>query len=127
VLPQLAALGADPAQAVLMGHSMSGLFVLEARAAGAPFARYAAISPSIWWNPAVVAAQPERANLLVAVGAREEMAGLPPAHLARRMVSNARDLEARGASLRVLEDEDHGSTPYAALPAVLRFAAPYRG
>ena len=45
----------------------------------------------------------------------------------RRMVSNARDLEARGASLRVLEDEDHGSTPYAALPAVLRFAAPYRG
>jgi hypothetical protein len=43
------------------------------------------------------------------------------------MVSNARDLEARGASLRVLEDEDHGSTPYAALPAVLRFAAPYRG
>ena len=79
----------------------------RARAAGAPFARYAAISPSIWWNPAVVAAQPESANLLVAVGAREEMEGLPPAHLARRMVSNARDLEARGASLRVLEDEDH--------------------
>lgn len=127
VLPQLAALGADLEQAVLMGHSMSGLFVLEARAAGAPFARYAAISPSIWWNPAVVAAQPESANLLVAVGAREEMEGLPPAHLARRMISNARDLEARGASLRVLEDEDHGSTPYAALPAVLRFAAPYRG
>ena len=37
-----------------------------------------AISPSIWWNPAVVAAQPERANLLVAVGAREEMEKIDP-------------------------------------------------
>lgn len=131
VLPRLAELGADPQQAVLMGHSMSGLFVLEARAARAPFARHVAVSPSIWWNPAVIAAQPQpgaQDDLLIAVGAREEMEGLPPAHLGRRMISNARDLTARGgASLRVFEDEDHGSTPYAALPSILRFAAPFRG
>ncbi|WP_427789339.1 alpha/beta hydrolase [Brevundimonas diminuta] len=133
VLPRLAELGADPAQSVLMGHSMSGLFVLEARAARAPFARHVAVSPSIWWNPAVIAAQPQtqpgtQDDLLIAVGAREEMDGLPLAHLGRRMISNARDLTARGGvSLRVFEDEDHGSTPYAALPSILRFAAPYRG
>lgn len=131
VLPRLAGMGADPAQAVLMGHSMSGLFVLEARAARAGFARHVAVSPSLWWNPAVIAAQPEPGaedDVLIAVGAREEMEGLAPAHLGRRMISNARDLAARGGvSLRVFEDEDHGSTPYAALPSILRFAAPYRG
>lgn len=131
VLPRLVEMGADPQQAVLMGHSMSGLFVLEARAARAPFARHVAVSPSIWWNPAVIAAQPQpgaQDDVLIAVGAREEMDGLPPAHLGRRMISNARDLAARGGvSLRVFEDEDHGSTPYAALPSILRFAAPYRG
>lgn len=131
VLPRLVEMGADPAQAVLMGHSMSGLFVLEARAARAPFIRHVAVSPSIWWNPAVIAAQPlagTQDDLLIAVGAREEMEGLAPAHRERRMISNARDLAARGGvSLRVLEDEDHGSTPYAALPSILRFAAPYRG
>ena len=128
VLPLIAAEGADRARLTLMGHSMSGLFVLEARAAAAPFARHIAISPSIWANPSVVTAQPAGSgsadDLLVVVGAQEEMDHLSPAHLARRMVSNTLSLAGRaGVALSVLDDEDHGSTPYASLPAALRFAS----
>lgn len=128
VLPLMAAEGADMARLTLMGHSMSGLFVLEARAAAAPFARYVAISPSIWANPSVITAQPSTPrlsdDLFVVVGAQEETDSLPPAHLARRMVSNSVSLLERGAvTLNVLTDEDHGSAPYASLPAALRFAS----
>lgn len=126
VLPLAVLQGADPARAALMGHSMSGQFVLEARARSAPFARFVAISPSIWWNPAVIKAQPPqtRSDLFLAVGAEEEAHALPGPHLARRMVSNLRALAtANGATLSVLADEDHGSAPFASLPAVLRFVA----
>lgn len=128
VLPLAVSAGADPTAVALMGHSMSGQFVLEARARAAPFARFAAISPSIWWNPAVIDAQPpaseDKDALFLAVGAQEEAEGLPVPHLARRMISNLRLLaETRGARLTVLADEDHGSAPFACLPAVLRFAA----
>jgi predicted alpha/beta superfamily hydrolase len=118
--------GADPARAALMGHSMSGQFVLEARARSAPFARFVAVSPSIWWNPAVIETQPpqRRSDLFLAVGAEEEAPGLPGPHLARRMVSNLRDLATTtGAALTILADEDHGSAPFASLPAILRFVA----
>lgn len=126
VLPLAVRYGADPARAALMGHSMSGQFVLEARARSAPFKRFAAVSPSIWWNPAVIAAQPQQggSDLFLTVGAEEEAPGLPGPHLARRMVSNLRDLAtARGAALTILADEDHGSAPFASLPAILRFVA----
>lgn len=126
VLPLAVRRGADPARAALMGHSMSGQFVLEARARSAPFARFAAVSPSIWWNPAVIAAQPsqDHSALFLAVGAEEEAPGLPGPHLARRMVSNLRDLStSSGATLTILADEDHGSAPFASLPAILRFVA----
>lgn len=128
VLPAMAAEGADLANLTLFGHSMSGLFALEARAAAAPFARYVAVSPSIWAAPSVIAAQPSgpagRHDLLVVVGDHEENDSLPRAHLERRMVSNARRLSnGPGERLEVLEGEDHGSTPYAALPAALRFAS----
>lgn len=128
VLPLIEAEGANLAELTLMGHSMSGLFTLEARAAAAPFARYVAISPSIWSNPSVVAAQPQGSrrsdDLLVIVGGQEETPGLSPAHLARHMVSNARRLlDQGGVSFSVLTNEDHGSTPYASLPATLRFTS----
>ena len=125
VLPLAVRHGADPARAALMGHSMSGQFVLEARARSAPFARFAAVSPSIWWNPAVIRAQPPApSDLFLAVGAEEEAPGLPGPHLARRMVSNLRDLAtSSGGALSVLADEDHGSSPFASLPAILRFVS----
>lgn len=129
VPPLMQAEGADPTNLTLFGHSMSGLFVLEARAAAAPFARYVAASPSIWSKPSIISAQPSglssAKDLLVVVGAQEEMDGLPQAHLARRMISNTRTLLDRGAvTLNVLKVEDHGSSPYASLPAALRFASP---
>lgn len=126
ILPLAVRYGADPARAALIGHSMSGQFVLEARARSAPLKRFAAVSPSIWWNPAVIAAQPQQggSDLFLTVGAEEEAPGLPGPHLARRMVSNLRDLaKASGASLTILADEDHGSAPFASLPAILRFIA----
>lgn len=125
--------GGDTTRLTLVGHSMSGQFVLEARALAAPFARYVAVSPSIWSNPSVVAAQPERSSddaddLFVVVGGQEETSGLDQAHLARRMISNARGLLGKGGvRLEVLDSEDHGSAPYASLPAALRFASePWR-
>lgn len=128
ILPRIEAEGADTANLTLLGHSMSGLFVLEARAAAAPFVRYVAVSPSIWARPSVVDAQPAGStdcdDLLVFVGREEETDSLTQDHLARRMVSNTRSLVSKvGARLNVLNDEDHGSTPYASLPAALRFAA----
>jgi len=40
------------------------------------------------------------------------------------MIRNTRSLLAKaGVRLSVLNDEDHGSTPYASLPAALRFAS----
>lgn len=127
VRPLIQAEGADTANLTLFGHSMSGLFVLEARAAAAPFARYIAVSPSIWSNPAVVEAQPSKstnsADLLILVGGEEETDSLSRNHIARRMISNARSLvEKGGATLKVLNNEDHGSTPYVSLAAALRFA-----
>lgn len=128
VLPQLEAEGANTANLTLLGHSMSGLFVLEARATAAPFVRYIAVSPSIWARPSVVDVQPSAStgsdDLLVFVGREEETSSLSKDRLTRRMVSNTRSLVAKGgARLNVLNDEDHGSTPYASLPAALRFAA----
>jgi predicted alpha/beta superfamily hydrolase len=128
VLPLVEAEGAARSGLTLMGHSMSGLFVLEARAAGAPFARFVAISPSIWGHPSVIMAQPSGPartdDMLVIVGGQEETEGLSPLHLGRRMISNARTLLDRGGvQFSVLDDEDHGSTPYASLPAALRFAS----
>lgn len=128
ILPRIDAEGADTANLTLLGHSMSGLFALEARAAAAPFVRYVAVSPSIWARPSVVDVQPSGStgcgDLLVFVGSEEETSRLSQDHLARRMVSNTRSLVTNGvARLSVLNDEDHGSTPYASLPAALRFAS----
>ncbi|WP_312784171.1 alpha/beta hydrolase-fold protein [Brevundimonas sp.] len=128
ILPRMEMEGADTANLTLLGHSMSGLFVLEARAAAAPFARYVAVGPSIWSNPSVIHAQPSGStcadDLTVFVGSEEETEGLTQDHLARRMISNTRSLLAKaGVMLSVLNDEDHGSTPYASLPAALRFAS----
>lgn len=128
VLPLIEAEGADMTKLTLLGHSMSGLFALEARAVAAPFARYVAVGPSIWSNPSVIQAQPSGStgadDLMVFVGSEEETDGLTQGHLARRMISNTRSLLAKaGVRLTVLNDEDHGSTAYASLPAALRFAS----
>lgn len=50
--------GFNPARQSLFGHSLAGYFVLNALALRPDaFCYYAAISPSIWWNPAALTAR----------------------------------------------------------------------
>lgn len=116
VLPAVAAAWpVDPAQVTLAGHSLGGLFVVDAllREPQA-FAHWVAISPSVWWGGGHLArlaaaragrALPRPATTLIFVGEHEQAlapdeAGLPLAEreriaarrAERRMVDGAREL-----------------------------------
>ncbi|MEC7761588.1 MAG: alpha/beta hydrolase-fold protein [Pseudomonadota bacterium] len=54
ILPRVEALAPlDPSRRTLWGHSFAGLFVLQAALfRQAPFARFVAASPSLWWDHA---------------------------------------------------------------------------
>jgi len=144
----LDALPVDPARQTLVGHSLSGLFVLHAlMARPGSFQRYVAASPSIWWDGARILGEAEQADwtaarparILVSVGSEEQVAGpeKPPeiegdaaAALlgAQHMVDNAGAfadlLRARNVAveLRVLEGETHTSVIPPAMAAALDFA-----
>lgn len=138
----------DRRRQTLFGHSLAGYFVLWVLANHAhSFRSYAAISPSIWWDPeglrAAFAAPLVRDRaLLVCVGEWEDE--LPPwqralpdsadvvaRRNARRMHGHARELTERlrpllGADrvqFRVLPEEDHASILSAAIPRALRLAS----
>lgn len=137
---------------VLIGHSLGGLFALQALF-GRPdmFSGYMAASPSIWWDRAAVRAGadalPERlarldppVRLLLTAGGAERgvpVGGAPAAtaqarRLAqRRVVEEAQALAERLASLapgrlrvafQIFEGESHGSVIPAALGRAARFA-----
>ncbi|MEW6121746.1 MAG: alpha/beta hydrolase-fold protein [Pseudomonadota bacterium] len=134
----------------LVGHSLGGLFVLQAlfQRPGL-FSAYVAASPSIWWNRAAVragaAGLAERLHgpvrLLLTAGGGERGTpgdGAPPAppeqarRLAeRRVVEEAQALAARLAplapdrlkvSMQIFEGESHGSVIPGALGRAARFA-----
>jgi predicted alpha/beta superfamily hydrolase len=134
----------------LFGHSLAGHFVLRALAARPDaFRTWAAISPSIWWDPAglgsalaTAQAVPADTRVLLAVGQWEEE--VPPwqrAHpaqaqlVARRaqrdMVGSARQLASQlphwlgDATLQfaVFPDEDHASVVMVAAQRLLRLAS----
>ncbi len=125
----------DPARRMLWGHSLGGLCALQvmAQVPGA-FARYAAISPSIWWSEALAQEMIARVTLapgtpvLMAMGDSEKRtgsgetpAGPPPLTLAA-----ARQLRARpGVDLRlqIYPGAVHIATLPASLPAALSLAA----
>lgn len=131
----------DGARQILCGHSFGGLFALRCLLTRpTAFTAYAALSPSLWWDEGrgmreaetLVAGLPTdlATRVFIAVGGREV-----PDHLeiSTRMLSDAAAFAAllreRGPSgltveYRVLEGENHLSVPTAALPSVLRFAAP---
>ncbi len=145
LLPSLAAdVSLDASQRGLFGHSLAGMFVLRALAERPrAFVAWAAISPSIWWNPDGLRAaledgvqQDASARVFIATGQWE--AELPPwvapepGLLARR---RARDMPGRARALaadlaarlgggrvshEVLAGQDHASMPTAAMPWVLR-------
>ncbi len=138
----------DPDRQTLFGHSLAGYFTLWALANHpAAFRNYAAISPSIWWDPdglmaALSALAVRDRNLLLCLGEWED--ALPPWQRAapgsadviarrrsRRMLGNAQALTDRLTSLlgedrvqfRFLPEEDHASIISAAIPRMLRLAS----
>lgn len=144
----LAALPVDPARQTLVGHSLSGLFVLRTLLARPRrFARYVAASPSIWWDRARLFdeldgadwAGARAARVLVTVGSQEQAAGpeKPPeiageaaaAMLGEpHMVANAQRVAAllgeRGVDcgFRLFQGESHHSVLPVAMAAALEFA-----
>ena len=139
----------DGARQSLFGHSLAGQFVLQALAERPDaFRTWAAISPSIWWDPAGLTARlaaslprAQAPNVFMAVGEWE--GDVPPwqrthpghdqlvARRAQRsMVGNAQALAQHMAAwlgpdrfdFRVFPDEDHASVVMVGCQRTLRFA-----
>ncbi|MCV0383892.1 MAG: hypothetical protein K5799_10635 [Erythrobacter sp.] len=131
----------------LLGHSLSGYFVLRTMVAnGGLFQRHIALSPSIWVDrdplfTALDNTPPEGRSLFLAVGGWEEE--LAPWQVGqtgsdtildrrrrRRMVSNVRELGdlaiRRGWSdesdIRIFPEDEHASIVTSAMPHALRSA-----
>lgn len=130
-----AGLAIDPARRTLWGHSFGGLFTLYALLARpGGFARYAAISPSIWWDEALIrriAAQaaPAALPLLVALGDREKRSGTEgpppdgPAPATMQFIADLRDQPGHQAQVHVLPGHIHIQTLAGSFPLALPFAA----
>lgn len=131
-----AGLPIDPARRTLWGHSFGGLFTLYALLSRPQaFARYAAISPSIWWDEALIrriAAASKRGlapPLLVALGDKEKRSGADgpppdgPAPATMDFVAGLRDHPGLDPQVHVLRDHIHIQTIAGSLPLALPFAA----
>ncbi|WP_347268065.1 alpha/beta hydrolase-fold protein [Paracoccus sp. (in: a-proteobacteria)] len=130
-----AGLAVDAGRRTLWGHSFGGLFTLYALLAQPQgFARHAAISPSIWWDEALIRriaadAAPASRPLLVALGDREKRSGLdgpPPDGPAPATMEFAAALArhpGHRAELHVLPGLAHIQTLAGSFPLVLPFAA----
>lgn len=143
----LDALPIDAARQVLVGHSLSGLFVLHALMTRPDrFHGFVAASPSIWWDGARIVEDIADADLsttrdarvLVTVGSDEQVAGpeKPPRidgedeaamlgeqHMVDNASAFAGALRKRGLDCRfeLVEGEDHKSVIPAAMAHALRF------
>lgn len=127
----------DPARRSLWGHSFGGLFTLYALLARpGSFARYAAISPSIWWDEGLIRRVADCADrmvspppLLVALGDREKRSGSDgpppdgPAPATMRFVADLRDRPGLSPQVHVLPGLAHIQTIAGSLPLALPFAA----
>lgn len=115
VLPLMAGFAMlDDARRALFGHSLGGLFVLETmRRRPGLFARWIAISPSLWWTPALTG-EGAGADVMVGCGEGETRRGLRG-----RIEVWAGEGQGR---LAVAPGADHGSAPFVLLPEALRHA-----
>lgn len=117
LLPLLsAAAPVDTGRATLFGHSLGGLFVLETlETQPALFARWVAISPSLWWSTP----SPDIAGPHVLIGCGE-------AETAREMrgrIAAWASAQTNGAVFKQAPGADHGSAPFALIPDILRHAS----
>ncbi len=129
-----AGLSVDPARRTLWGHSFGGLFTLYALLAlPGGFARYAAISPSIWWDEALINriardARPASVPLLMALGDREKRSGSDgpppdgPAPATMQFIETLRRHPGHRAQVHVLPGHAHIQTLAGSFPLVLPFA-----
>jgi predicted alpha/beta superfamily hydrolase len=132
-------LAVDPRRRALWGHSMAGMLVLHAALArpGA-FARHAAISPSVWWNDAVLldferqieppeADAPSDLLVILSDSERRSSATGPhwdgPAPHTLEMIARLERRPGLSVQSRVLPGLAHAETLPASLPASLAFAA----
>jgi len=130
-----AGLPVDPARRTLWGHSFGGLFTLYAMLTSPEaFARYAAISPSIWWDEALMrriadAAAPASRPLLVALGDREKRSGSSgpppdgPAPATMNFIADLARHPGHRADPHVLAGHVHIETLAGSFPLALPFAA----
>lgn len=130
-----AGLPVDPERRTLWGHSFGGLFTLYALLARpSGFARYAAISPSIWWDEALIRriaaeAAPATLPLLVALGDREKRSGSDgpppdgPAPATMDFIAGLARHPGHRATPHVLAGHVHIQTLAGSFPLVLPFAA----
>lgn len=144
----LRVLPVDPRRQTLVGHSLSGLFVLQALMSRPQrFSAYVAASPSIWWDGARLMEEAadfdwiraRGARVLVTVGSHEQPAGPEkPAEIAGEddaavfaephMVTNASAfadlLQERGidCQFRLFEGRSHHAVLPDAMAAALEFA-----
>lgn len=130
-----AGLAIDPARRTLWGHSFGGLFTLYALLARPEgFARYAAISPSIWWDEALIRriaadAAPASRPLLVALGDREKRSGSDgpppdgPAPATMDFIAGLARHPGHHAVPHVLAGHVHIQTLAGSFPLALPFAA----
>ena len=124
----------DPTRRALLGHSLAGYFALHALTARPDaFASLGAISPSLWWNPALIldaipALPSPVPALYLAAGALEQAAA--GSHRSdRRMIGALEDLKAAADSagwtdtaLTIFPDENHASVVLPAAQRFLKFA-----
>ncbi|WP_374299986.1 alpha/beta hydrolase [Paracoccus sp. (in: a-proteobacteria)] len=127
----------DPARRSLWGHSFGGLFTLYALLTQPnSFARFASISPSIWWDEGLIRRVADRARqmaapppLLVALGDREKRSGSDgpppdgPAPATMQFVADLRDRQGLSPQVHVLPGLVHIETIAGSLPLALPFAA----
>lgn len=127
----------DPQRRTLWGHSFGGLFTLYALLSRPrAFTRYAAISPSIWWDEPLIrrvaaqsAALDPQPPLLVALGDREKRSGSDgptpdgPAPATMGFLETLREFPGLRPVLHVLHEHAHIQTLPGSLPLVIPFAA----
>ena len=128
----------DPARRMLWGHSFGGLFTFyTAMTRPDAFSRYAAISPSIWWDEDLAAGlvrarrlQPrQRTRLCVGMGDSEQRTGSsaparkgpPPQTMA--LLNTLCSLDGLEMQLTIYPEAVHIATLGASLPETLRMAA----
>lgn len=129
-------LAIDPTRRTLWGHSFGGLFTLYAAITRPDvFARFAPISPSIWWDEALIRRIAEAAPrldpapaMLVALGDKEKRSGSdgpPPDGPAPVTMAFLADLHSRNGFapvIHVLKDHVHIQTLAGSYPLLFPFA-----